>query len=114
MMPPDQVFELFDRQENVRIFNIDASMASEINMLGHRLARLAQTHRAWLLARRGVDGPPLGRDWWGSETGALVPGGTGARFRNVLTGERIEARDGALALGDVFASFPVALLARED
>lgn len=67
-----------------------------------------------LLARRGVEGPPLGRDWWGSETGALVPGGTGARFRNVLTGERLEARDGALALGDVLASFPVALLARED
>jgi len=67
-----------------------------------------------LLARRGVEGPPLGRDWWGSETGVLVPGGTGARFCNVLTGERLEARDGALALGDVFASFPVALLARED
>jgi len=67
-----------------------------------------------LLARRGVEGPPLGRDWWGSETGVLVPGGTGARFCNVLTGERLEARDGALALGDVFPSFPVALLARED
>jgi (1->4)-alpha-D-glucan 1-alpha-D-glucosylmutase len=80
-------------------------------MLG---AEAALTLAPRLLARRGIDGPPLGRDWWGSETAARVPPAIGTGFRNAFTGEHIAALDGTLALGDVFAHFPVALLVRED
>jgi maltooligosyltrehalose synthase len=38
----------------------------------------------------------------------------GRRFRNVLTDERVGVADGALSLAEVFQSFPVALLVRED
>ncbi|HEV8584764.1 MAG TPA: malto-oligosyltrehalose synthase [Methylomirabilota bacterium] len=65
-----------------------------------------------LLARRGLETPPLGPEYW-EDTTLAVPPDLGARFVNALTGERVEARDGALALGDVFAHFPVALLASE-
>ncbi|MEO8165488.1 MAG: hypothetical protein ABI619_08825, partial [Betaproteobacteria bacterium] len=53
---------------------------------------------------------PLGRDVWADTT---VPTGElnqGARFVNVLTGESVEARDGALELAQVFENFPVAVL----
>jgi len=40
----------------------------------------------------------------------VVPADLGARFVNALTGERLEAHDDALPLGDVLAHFPVALL----
>jgi len=77
-------------------------------------AQAAVTLVPRLLARRGLKGPPLGRAWWGGETGTRLPAGIGTRFRDVLTGGRVEARDGVLTLGDVFADFPVALLAREE
>jgi (1->4)-alpha-D-glucan 1-alpha-D-glucosylmutase len=65
-----------------------------------------------LLARRGVEAPPLGPGYW-EDTALVVPPGLGTRFASALTGERPTARDGALALGEVFAHFPVALLAAE-
>jgi (1->4)-alpha-D-glucan 1-alpha-D-glucosylmutase len=64
------------------------------------------------LAKRRVDGPPIGPDYWGS-TRLPIPDDLGARFRNVLTDEIVEATSaegGGLALGRVLASFPVALL----
>jgi (1->4)-alpha-D-glucan 1-alpha-D-glucosylmutase len=65
-----------------------------------------------LLARRGVESPPLGVEYW-QDTALVVPAELGARFVNVLTGERLEARGDALALGEAFAHFPVALLSSE-
>ena len=65
-----------------------------------------------LLARRGGDATPLGPEYW-QDTALVTPADLGARFVNALTGERLEARTEALALGDVFAHFPVALLASE-
>jgi (1->4)-alpha-D-glucan 1-alpha-D-glucosylmutase len=69
-----------------------------------------------LLARRGLDGLPLADAWWG-DTRLALPAGVGARFANVLTGERVAAEpdgDGlALPLGRVLAAFPVALLEGE-
>jgi len=65
-----------------------------------------------LLARRGVETLPLGRESW-QDTALVVPADLGARFVNVLTGERLEVRDDALPLGDVLAHFPVALLGSE-
>jgi len=65
-----------------------------------------------LLARRGIEDPLLGPEAWGEATRVGVPAEIGTRFVNALTGERIVA-DGALELGRVFASFPVALLVRE-
>jgi (1->4)-alpha-D-glucan 1-alpha-D-glucosylmutase len=63
-----------------------------------------------LLARRGVDLPPLGVDYWG-DTVFDVPAELGTRFRNVMTGEALEGP--ALPLGRVLAHFPVALLERQ-
>ncbi len=63
-----------------------------------------------LLARRGTDALPLGGDYWG-DTRETMPDGVAPAFRNEFTGER---RYGAtLALADVLASFPVALLESE-
>jgi (1->4)-alpha-D-glucan 1-alpha-D-glucosylmutase len=65
-----------------------------------------------LLARRRGEAPPLGPEYW-QDTALVVPADLGTRFVNALTGEHVQARDGALALADVFAHFPVALLASE-
>jgi maltooligosyltrehalose synthase len=65
------------------------------------------------LARRRIDDPPLGPDYWGS-TWLPIAEDLGARFRNVLTGEILEVglttEGRGLALGRVMANFPVALL----
>jgi (1->4)-alpha-D-glucan 1-alpha-D-glucosylmutase len=65
-----------------------------------------------LLARRGDEAAPLGPEYW-QDTALVVPGELGGQFVNVLTGERVQAREDALMLGDIFAHFPVALLASE-
>lgn len=65
-----------------------------------------------LLARRGVEGLVLGADLWGA-TRVRVPATVGRRFRNVMTGERLDAVDEAVRVGRVLADFPVALLERE-
>ena len=65
-----------------------------------------------LIARHGGDSDPLGAAFWG-DTAIDVPVELGMRFRNALTGERVAARDGALAAADVFGVFPAALLERE-
>ena len=62
-----------------------------------------------LLARRGLEAPPLGREYW-EDTTLVVPVDLGVRFVDAFTGEPLEARDDALPLGDVLARFPVALL----
>jgi (1->4)-alpha-D-glucan 1-alpha-D-glucosylmutase len=69
-----------------------------------------------LCARRGVDIPPLGPEYWGG-TVLRVPADLGSRFLNTMTGEHLQTTGTpggpVLALGEVFRSFPVALLARE-
>jgi (1->4)-alpha-D-glucan 1-alpha-D-glucosylmutase len=67
-----------------------------------------------LLARRGIDDPPLGAPYWGAETSVALPAGAGRRFRNVLTGEALGADEDRLGLERLLAAFPVALLTRED
>jgi (1->4)-alpha-D-glucan 1-alpha-D-glucosylmutase len=66
-----------------------------------------------LLARRGIEEPPLSDSYWGDETRLLVPPQTGPRLVNQLTGERLAVDRGAVSLADVFANFPVALLVSE-
>jgi (1->4)-alpha-D-glucan 1-alpha-D-glucosylmutase len=66
-----------------------------------------------LLARRGIDDPPLGAGYWGTETAVVAPAAVGTAFRNVLTGERVSGEDGRLALERLFTNFPLALLIRE-
>jgi (1->4)-alpha-D-glucan 1-alpha-D-glucosylmutase len=66
-----------------------------------------------LLARRGIEEPPLSETYWGDETRLLVPPEAGPRLVNRLTGERLAVDRGALSPADVFASFPVALLVSE-
>jgi (1->4)-alpha-D-glucan 1-alpha-D-glucosylmutase len=65
-----------------------------------------------LLARRGGETAPLGPEYW-LDTVITVPAELGTTFVNALTGERWQARGDTLLLGDVFAHFPVALLASE-
>lgn len=66
-----------------------------------------------LLARRQAPLPPLGAEAWGEGTGVVAPPDLGGHFRNVMTGERVDADEGVLPLDRVFADFPVALLLRE-
>ena len=65
------------------------------------------------LAKRRIDDPPVGPDYW-EGTCLAIPDDLGARFGNVLTGETVEvevtAEGRGLALGRALASFPVALL----
>jgi (1->4)-alpha-D-glucan 1-alpha-D-glucosylmutase len=70
----------------------------------------AITVAARLLARRGVEEPPLGPAYWGDATRVTIPPGAGTRFVDALTGERVEASDGALDVARVFANLSVALL----
>ncbi len=51
-------------------------------------------------------------DTWRSTTLTLPAVPVGTRYRNVFTGEIVERDDRGLALADIFASFPVALLER--
>ena len=66
-----------------------------------------------LLARRGVEAPPLRAEYWGHEARVLVPPDAGTRLVNRLTGERLVPAGGTLLLADVFAAFPVALIVSE-
>ncbi len=53
---------------------------------------------------------PLGEGCWG-DTGVAVPGlDPGVPLENVLTGETLAARDGAIRLARAFATFPAAAL----
>jgi (1->4)-alpha-D-glucan 1-alpha-D-glucosylmutase len=65
------------------------------------------------LARRRIDEPPLGPQYWGT-TWLPIPDDLATRFRNVLTGEILDvglaAERRGLELGRVLANFPVALL----
>jgi (1->4)-alpha-D-glucan 1-alpha-D-glucosylmutase len=69
-----------------------------------------------LLARRGVDAPPIGAEYW-ADTRLELPAALAGRYTSVFTGERVTvepAGDGArLSLSAALATFPVALLDRE-
>ncbi len=68
-----------------------------------------------LLARRGLEALPLGREYW-ADTWLPLPRGLEGVFADALTGARVETiptGDGvALRLGDVLTAFPSALLVR--
>jgi maltooligosyltrehalose synthase len=81
-------------------------------------ARLAGGHAALtvvprLLARRGLDGAPLGPAYWEEATSVVLPPEAGTTFTNPMTGARLTAAGGRLALAEVFASLPAALLVAE-
>ena len=60
----------------------------------------------------GEERMPLGEAWGEAEL-ALPPGAANMRFRNLLTGEVVEAGpQGPLSCREIFASFPVVLLLR--
>ncbi len=79
--------------------------------LGAAAAALTVVPR--LLARRGIDEPPLGPPYWGEGTRIEVPAEAPGPFVNALTGERLTATAGALDASALFASFPAALLVTE-
>jgi (1->4)-alpha-D-glucan 1-alpha-D-glucosylmutase len=67
---------------------------------------------------RGEGRLPVGREVWGDSVLPLAGARPGERCRNVFTGEILTAADHAghvgLALADVLANFPVALLTAQD
>jgi (1->4)-alpha-D-glucan 1-alpha-D-glucosylmutase len=90
----------------------------------HVVAFARQRGRQWAIAivprltmgRSGPASPPVGKSVWGS--GALaLPARAPERWINALTGESLLARSRrgrrVMLLAEVFASFPVALLGRE-
>ncbi len=62
----------------------------------------------------GREQPPMGAAVWNRTALRLPKGVPGNRFRNVLTGEMLPLTSGPrereLAMGDILALFPVALL----
>lgn len=64
-----------------------------------------------LLARRGVEMPPLGRPYW-DETRLTLPGGVIGRFTNPFTGGAVSIEHDTLFVAEALAEFPVALLTR--
>jgi (1->4)-alpha-D-glucan 1-alpha-D-glucosylmutase len=63
-----------------------------------------------LLARRGIEEPPIGSAYWGDETRVLLPPEVGRELFNPLTCERLTTEQEALPLAQAFARFPVALV----
>lgn len=55
---------------------------------------------------------PLGEDVW-AKTRAALPENAPVEWRNVLTGERTQSRDGMLHAADLFTTLPVAVLVPE-
>jgi hypothetical protein len=53
---------------------------------------------------------PLGSEIWTDTRLDANELGEGARFANVLTGERLAVRNGSIELAQAFASFPAAAL----
>lgn len=73
---------------------------------------LAATFFSWLT--QVPDEPPIGEQVWQGSCLVLPDGTAGQRYRNIFTGEMVAAVVGegtvVLPLGEVFASFPVAIL----
>jgi (1->4)-alpha-D-glucan 1-alpha-D-glucosylmutase len=57
----------------------------------------------------GVGDAPLGSAVW-NETALALPEDAPTEWRNALTGETLDATDGALRIADALATLPVALL----
>jgi len=52
--------------------------------------------------------PPLEHIW--GDAAIKLPQDWPAEFENIFTGERLQAKDGALLLSDLFRRFPVCIL----
>ncbi len=58
-------------------------------------------------------GPPVGPEVWGDTAVTLEGNQTGRAWKNVLTGEKLPAPDGSLAVAQLFSDLPLALLVAE-
>ncbi len=63
-----------------------------------------------LVGAEHAGGLGLGTLW--SDITVELPANSAAQWTNLFTGETVEARDGVLAMSEVFASFPVAVLVK--
>jgi len=114
------------RRANRELFEVGSyrALSGSGRWSEHVVAFSRQRGRSWTVAAvprftlrlTGPKIPPVGAGAWGSGTLAL-PARAPQRWVNVLTGERIGLRtrrgSRVLVLAEVFATFPVALLAAE-
>jgi (1->4)-alpha-D-glucan 1-alpha-D-glucosylmutase len=100
---------LFERGE-YRPLEASGALGEHVCAYARVAGEAAVTVVPRLLARRGMDEPPLGPAYWADTT---IPAPAAAPLVNVFTGERVEPDQGRLPLGRVLARFPVALLAPE-
>jgi (1->4)-alpha-D-glucan 1-alpha-D-glucosylmutase len=63
-----------------------------------------------LASEKSAEGLALGSTWSGITV--ALPEGAAGEWTNIFTGEKVLAQDSSLALDQVFASFPVAVLVR--
>jgi (1->4)-alpha-D-glucan 1-alpha-D-glucosylmutase len=87
------------REQNVCAFALRGGGRTIVAVAPRLFARLAEEGDA-----------PLGRRAWG-DAKLQIPDGA---YTNVLTGERLDARAGVVALADLLSEFPVALLGRDE
>jgi (1->4)-alpha-D-glucan 1-alpha-D-glucosylmutase len=107
------------RRDHPELFGSDAAYVP-IEATGRHADRVIAAARrdgsAWVLAAAprfstklaDVGRWPLGAVW--GRTSLALPSGAPARWRDVFTGEMVEAHDGGIAVSDALARFPVALL----
>jgi (1->4)-alpha-D-glucan 1-alpha-D-glucosylmutase len=97
--------------EQGELLPLEATGARADNVVGY--GRVLEADACVVLLPRWTtrlgDGVPPGPDAWGDTTVTLPPGLPGA-WRNALTGEKVAATSGSIALQDVFAAVPYALL----
>jgi (1->4)-alpha-D-glucan 1-alpha-D-glucosylmutase len=93
-----------------RALEVEGPLAEHVCAFARIGAGAAVTVVPRLLARRGIDAPPVGRPYWGDETRVRLPADVGPAFVNAITGAEARADNGTIAIGACLASFPVALL----
>lgn len=103
--------ELFRRGEYLPLFANGAVREHVVAFARRRGLRMAITAvpRFSYTLMKGEMRPPIGADAWYDAELEIPPGAS--VLKNVLTGEEVTVRDGRVLCREVFARFPVALLA---
>jgi (1->4)-alpha-D-glucan 1-alpha-D-glucosylmutase len=103
--------ELFRHSEYIPLFVNGPLREHLVAFARRREGRVAITvvPRFSYTLMKGEMRAPLGEEAW-QDAELEVPEGTGNQLTNVLTGERVEVRNGRILCREVFSNFPLALL----